>query len=72
MMSAVFLVQFYLIGVSISEVFGHGRLVEPPGRATAWRYGFNTPTDYNDNQLYCGGFYVSNNKNYYDILCIFL
>uniref|UniRef100_A0A1A9W887 Chitin-binding type-4 domain-containing protein n=1 Tax=Glossina brevipalpis TaxID=37001 RepID=A0A1A9W887_9MUSC len=35
---------------------GHGRLIEPPSRASAWRYGFNTPPDYNDHELYCGGF----------------
>ena len=26
-----------------------------PG-ASAWRYGFNTPPDYNDNEGFCGGF----------------
>lgn len=35
---------------------GHGRLIEPPSRASAWRYGFNTPHNYNDHELYCGGF----------------
>ncbi|KAH8417095.1 hypothetical protein KR222_002951 [Zaprionus bogoriensis] len=35
---------------------GHGRLIEPPSRASAWRYGFQTPPDYNDHELYCGGF----------------
>ncbi|XP_017855741.1 PREDICTED: uncharacterized protein LOC108608728 [Drosophila arizonae] len=34
----------------------HGRLIEPPSRASAWRYGFQTPPDYNDHELYCGGF----------------
>lgn len=34
---------------------GHGRLIEPPSRASAWRYGFDTPPDYNDNQGFCGG-----------------
>ncbi|XP_052739276.1 uncharacterized protein LOC112053162 [Bicyclus anynana] len=37
-------------------VNGHGRLIEPPSRASAWRYGFNTPHNYNDHELYCGGF----------------
>uniref|UniRef100_A0A1B0AA71 Chitin-binding type-4 domain-containing protein n=1 Tax=Glossina pallidipes TaxID=7398 RepID=A0A1B0AA71_GLOPL len=36
--------------------WGHGRLIEPPSRSSAWRYGFNTPPDYNDHELYCGGF----------------
>ena len=37
---------------------GHGRLLEPPGRSSMWRVGFNTPINYNDNALYCGGFQV--------------
>jgi len=36
-------------------ISGHGRLLEPPSRASAWRFGFNTPKNYNDNQLFCGG-----------------
>ena len=38
---------------------GHGRLMEPPGRSSMWRFGFNTPKNYDDNALYCGGFQVS-------------
>ena len=37
-------------------VSGHARFIEPPSRASAWRYGFDTPPDYNDNQVFCGGF----------------
>ncbi|XP_050353388.1 uncharacterized protein LOC126775462 [Nymphalis io] len=44
-------------------VNGHGRLIEPPSRATAWRYGFDTPHNYNDHELYCGGFTRQWNKN---------
>lgn len=40
------------------KVEGHGRLLEPVGRSSAWRLGFNTPHNYNDNALYCGGFSV--------------
>ncbi|KAJ8958026.1 hypothetical protein NQ318_002030 [Aromia moschata] len=50
---ALLLIVFYL---GIHEVFGHGRLIEPPSRASAWRYGFDTPHNYNDHELYCGGF----------------
>lgn len=42
---------------------GHGRLVEPPSRASAWRFGFDTPHNYNDHELYCGGFSRQWNKN---------
>jgi len=29
---------------------------DPPGRSTAWRHGFNTPINNEDNELFCGGF----------------
>ena len=35
---------------------GHGRLIEPPSRSTMWRYGFNNPPNFNDHEIYCGGF----------------
>lgn len=47
-----------IINSFISSIHGHGRLIDPPGRASMWRYGFNTPVDYNDNQLFCGGYNV--------------
>ncbi|XP_012944521.1 uncharacterized protein LOC101864263 [Aplysia californica] len=34
---------------------GRGRLVDPPARASMWRFGFKTPVNYNDNGLNCGG-----------------
>ncbi|KAL5004182.1 hypothetical protein ScPMuIL_017638 [Solemya velum] len=37
-------------------VRGHGRMLQPPGRSTMWRKGFNTPANYNDNELNCGGY----------------
>ncbi|RWS17733.1 uncharacterized protein B4U79_14022 [Dinothrombium tinctorium] len=37
---------------------GHARMVEPPTRNTLWRFGFNTPPNYEDNQLFCGGIKV--------------
>lgn len=41
---------------SIDMCNGHGRLIEPPSRSSAFRYGFQTPPNYNDHELYCGGF----------------
>ncbi|XP_044261454.1 uncharacterized protein LOC123009310 [Tribolium madens] len=46
-----FLFVFFLPRIS-----GHGRLIDPPSRASAWRYGFDTPHNYNDHELFCGGF----------------
>jgi len=34
----------------------HGRLMDPPQRSSMWRLGFNVPTNYDDNALFCGGF----------------
>jgi len=50
---AIFLLCFLQAHLTL----GHGRLVDPPSRASAWRYGFGTPADYNDHQGFCGGFW---------------
>lgn len=47
----------------LQNVEAHGRLIEPPSRATMWRYGFSTPPNYNDHELYCGGFTRQWQKN---------
>ncbi|PNF41958.1 hypothetical protein B7P43_G14640 [Cryptotermes secundus] len=47
----------------LQKVEAHGRLIEPPSRATMWRYGFSTPPNYNDHELYCGGFTRQWQKN---------
>ena len=39
-------------------VLGHGRLIDPASRNSAWRYGFKTPRQDTDNELNCGGFSV--------------
>lgn len=39
----------------IKVCYSHGRLEIPPARNSAWRFGFNTPINYNDNELNCGG-----------------
>ncbi|XP_015792569.1 uncharacterized protein LOC107369157 [Tetranychus urticae] len=41
-----------------SKVSGHGRLIQPASRSSAWRFGFPTTPNYDDNQLFCGGFTV--------------
>lgn len=47
----------------VSVASSHGRLIDPPGRSTAWRYGYDTPVNYDDNQLYCGGLQVQWSTN---------
>ncbi|XP_017019684.1 uncharacterized protein [Drosophila kikkawai] len=59
----VWICLFFSISFSILYCDAHGRLIEPPSRASAWRYGFQTPPDYNDHELYCGGFTRQWKKN---------
>lgn len=47
----------------------HGMLMDPVSRSSAWRSGFPTPANYDDNGLFCGGVAVSYNFNYVN-LCI--
>ena len=42
--------------ILVNKSFQHGYLEEPPARNCAWRFGFNTPKNFDDNGLNCGGF----------------
>ena len=44
----------------ISYCSAHGRMENPPSRNAAWRHGFNTPVNYNDVELNCGGIGIQN------------
>ena len=37
------------------ECEGHGRLLEPPGRGSMWRYKYEVPPNTNDHENNCGG-----------------
>jgi len=54
-----YLLPCVLLSFLLGRTDGHGRLLEPPGRSSMWRRGFNTPINYDDNQLFCGGYDVS-------------
>ena len=41
--------------IVVPTVYGHGYIVDPPSRASRWRFGFTGPAEYTDNQLSCGG-----------------
>ncbi|KAF6024660.1 hypothetical protein EB796_017022 [Bugula neritina] len=32
---------------------GHGYMLDPPGRSSAWRKNFTTPVNYNDDSIHC-------------------
>lgn len=50
---------FLLCLLEITEVFGHGKLIDPPNRSSMWRYGYPVPPNYDDNGIFCGGRAVS-------------
>ncbi|XP_038222482.1 uncharacterized protein LOC119840057 [Zerene cesonia] len=49
--------QFILYAALAISVSGHGRVLQPAGRASMWRMGFNSRHNYDDDGLNCGGFY---------------
>ncbi|XP_029648323.1 uncharacterized protein LOC115222289 [Octopus sinensis] len=50
------LIFLILVLLQSHYVTAHGRLVDPASRSSMWRFGFPNPINYNDNQIYCGGF----------------
>lgn len=46
---------FQLIAV-LTLVNAHGRLMNPPARNAMWRFGYPNAVNYDDNELYCGGY----------------
>ena len=61
MMFSSFLFSVFTLG--IGQVSSHGRFIEPPSRTSAWRFGFGTPSFYNDHETNCGGFIRHWEKN---------
>lgn len=53
----------FLIACICVTVWGHGRLLEPPSRTSMWRFGYNSPPDYDDNGHNCGGVGVQFGRN---------
>ncbi|KAF7267309.1 hypothetical protein GWI33_019431 [Rhynchophorus ferrugineus] len=47
------------LGVFINkEVNGHGYMIHPPNRASLWRIDWRQPSNYEDNEFFCGGTHV--------------
>lgn len=56
---AVLVLSVVLVVLQMQTVSGHGMVHDPAARSTRWRYNKTAPKNYNDNQLWCGGFSVS-------------
>lgn len=54
--------------VLIGHVFGHGTVIDPVSRSTRWRYNSSAPPNWNDNELYCGGYGVSFSSFIYSLI----
>ena len=37
--------------------------MDPPARNSMWRFGFGTPINYSDNEVFCGGVGIQFKKN---------
>uniref|UniRef100_T1JLX3 Chitin-binding type-4 domain-containing protein n=1 Tax=Strigamia maritima TaxID=126957 RepID=T1JLX3_STRMM len=59
-MKILTLLTFACVVITVNS---HGRLRNPPSRSSAWRDGFNTPINHDDNELFCGGFLIQHLKN---------
>ncbi|KAL3866033.1 hypothetical protein ACJMK2_043374, partial [Sinanodonta woodiana] len=44
-----------ILALLVIQVEGQGRLIEPPGRASLWRFGYDSSINPDDNLLNCGG-----------------
>ncbi|XP_060650170.1 uncharacterized protein LOC132787255 [Drosophila nasuta] len=42
---------------AIGQIEGHGMMLSPVGRSSRWRYDTSASKNYDDNALYCGGFW---------------
>ncbi|CAH0555461.1 unnamed protein product [Brassicogethes aeneus] len=62
MYNTIYSIILLLISI-VNNVRGHGRLMDPPARNSMWRFGFPNPVNYNDNELFCGGYAVQWEQN---------
>ena len=58
-----------VLSMKLDTADGHAKMIEPPMRSSMWRFGFDTPINYNDNELFCGGIEVSFFLSFF--LCFF-
>lgn len=54
-----FVVSLFIFTCLVQVASFHGMLLDPVNRSSRWRFDPLAPVDYNDNEGFCGGFYVS-------------
>lgn len=60
---AKLLVVAIIAVINLQEIYGHGMLMDPINRSSAWREGFPVPRNDNDNENFCGGYGIQHGKN---------
>jgi hypothetical protein len=56
----VYSIVVLVICIAVGMVEPHGYLKDPPARGSMWTQGWDTPKNYDHNQLFCGGRQVRN------------
>lgn len=54
------LIAFSVFALCVSYVLGHGMVLDPPNRSSMWRFFPEEEANYDDTEMFCGGFGVSN------------
>ncbi|EZA61441.1 hypothetical protein DMN91_003949 [Ooceraea biroi] len=49
--------------INLQEIHGHGMMLDPINRSSAWRKGFPVEPNYTDNEHFCGGRTIQHNQN---------
>lgn len=57
-MAKLYLIALVSVTVMYVYVQGHGTLLDPVSRSSRWRFDSKAKPDYDDEQGWCGGFYV--------------
>jgi hypothetical protein len=43
----------------------HGHVMDPVSRGSMWRKGYNTPVNFRDHEMWCGGGWVSTKRFFF-------
>ncbi|XP_065084667.1 uncharacterized protein LOC135706910 [Ochlerotatus camptorhynchus] len=63
MCQIVTLLVLSIAAALVPSIRGHGMLLDPIARGSRWRCNSGAPANYDDNGLYCGGYFVQWEQN---------
>lgn len=56
-----------LLAIGLQQIDAHGMMLSPPSRSLPLALRWICPQNWNDNELFCGGLYVSNGVSFVNI-----